>query len=148
MICRWCWACSVRHQDMSSWKQDELLLHHPGLINMHIVIKNIAIHNYGKSTELFGTTLLVFGKSVIQQPSGENSSRLGHLVQPVQFIYPCQDHSTFLKNNAHPFMFNESSPNSKPFVLMQCIDHWDLSPCARMWTLLYDRMPGLQARIN
>lgn len=61
----------------------------PGLINMHNVIKNIAIHNYGKSS----TTLLVFGKSVMQQPSGENSSRPGHLVQPVQFIYPCQDPS-------------------------------------------------------
>ncbi|KAJ6906857.1 NPC intracellular cholesterol transporter 1-like [Populus alba x Populus x berolinensis] len=35
----------------------------PGLINMHNVIKNIAIHNYGKSS----TTLLVFGKSVMQQ---------------------------------------------------------------------------------
>lgn len=89
----------------------------PGLINMHNVIKNIAIHNYGKSTELFALHLVVFGKSVKQQ-SGENSSRLGHLVQPVQFIYPCQDPSTFLELNAPHFMFSVSSPNGKLFVLM------------------------------
>ncbi|KAF9676396.1 hypothetical protein SADUNF_Sadunf09G0134200 [Salix dunnii] len=69
------------------------------LINMHNVIKNIAKHNYGK----------IFGKSVTRQPSGGKQRKARTLT--VQFIYPRQDPSTLLKNNAHHLMFSSESPN-------------------------------------